>query len=83
MLVSVGGVKEIEDVLTALRVSGRFDPTWLLLFHGALPPVEQRRVFESPPPGVTKVVVAMNVAETSITIPDVAFVVNAGRVKEE
>ena len=83
MLVSVGGVKEIEDVLTALRVSGRFDPTWLLLLHGALPPVEQRRIFESPPPGVTKVVVAMNVAETSITIPDVAFVINAGRVKEE
>ncbi|KAH8053103.1 hypothetical protein JL722_9769 [Aureococcus anophagefferens] len=83
VLVFVVGVKEIEDVLTALRASGRFDPRWLLPLHGALPPDEQRRVFESPPPGTTKVVVATNVAETSITIPDVAFVVDAGRVKEE
>ena len=36
-----------------------------------------------PPPGVAKVVVATNVAETSITIPDVGFVVDGARVKEE
>ena len=40
-------------------------------------------LFEVPPPGTCKVVVATNVAETSITIPDVGFVVDAGRVKEE
>ena len=66
-----------------LRRSGRFDPNWLRPLHGSLPPDDQRRVFEIPPPGTCKVVVATNVAETSITIPDVGFVVDAGRVKEE
>ena len=34
------------------------------------------------PAGCRKIVVATNIAETSITIDDIVFVVNAGRVKE-
>ena len=82
-LVFCAGVQDIDDVLAALKRSGRFDPNWLRPLHGSLPPDDQRRVFEVPPPGVCKVVVATNVAETSITIPDVGFVVDACRVKEQ
>ena len=49
--------------------------------HAGLPAERQRDVFKRPPPGARKVVLATNVAETSITIDDVAVVVDTGRAK--
>lgn len=43
----------------------------------------QRRIFEPIEPNVRKVVIATNVAETSVTVPDIAYVVDSGRVKEK
>lgn len=40
------------------------------------------RVFADPPPGTRLVVVATNVAETAITIPNIRYVVDSGRAKE-
>uniref|UniRef100_A0A673C5N8 RNA helicase n=1 Tax=Sphaeramia orbicularis TaxID=375764 RepID=A0A673C5N8_9TELE len=40
------------------------------------------RVFRSPPPGARLCVVATNVAETSLTIPGIKYVVDCGRVKK-
>ena len=47
-----------------------------------MPPEDQRLVFQRPPRGVRKVVLATNIAETAITIDDVGFVVDTGRMKE-
>lgn len=44
---------------------------------------EQRRVFIRPPEGKRKVLLATNVAETSLTIDDVTVVIDSGRVKQE
>lgn len=53
----------------------------LALYAGQ--PLElQMRAFESPPEGVRKVVVSTNVAETSLTLPDVVYVVDCGFVKQ-
>ena len=42
---------------------------------------EQRRVFEDAPAGLRKVIFVTNVAETSLTIPGVRFVVDSGMEK--
>ena len=42
-----------------------------------------RQVFSKPKRGVRKVVISTNLAETSITIDDCVFVVDAGRMKEK
>jgi ATP-dependent RNA helicase DHX36 len=55
----------------------------LLPLHSLVAPAEQRRVFVRPPPGVRKVVLATNIAETAVTIDDVVCVVDSGRLKEK
>ena len=42
----------------------------------------QAKIFEPTPPGARKVVLATNIAETSITIDDVSLVIDCGRMKE-
>ena len=50
--------------------------------YSLLPGEKQLKVFEPPPEGSRLVVVATNVAETSLTIPNIRYVVDCGRAKE-
>lgn len=50
--------------------------------HANLSSQEQTAVFRPVKPGFRKVVVATNVAETSITIDGIVYVIDCGRVKE-
>eukprot|EP00971_Amphidinium_carterae_P269634 5348971-Amphidinium_carterae.2 len=49
--------------------------------YAALPYEEQQLAFEATPPGCRKVILATNIAETSITIPGIRFVVDTGLMK--
>lgn len=54
----------------------------VLPLYSLLPTKEQMRVFEPPPEGSRMVILATNVAETSLTIPGIRYVFDCGRSKE-
>ncbi|WWD16188.1 hypothetical protein CI109_100613 [Kwoniella shandongensis] len=80
ILVFMPGVMEIRQCITEL-LSTSLGPVEIMPLHANLSSAEQRRVFLPTTPK-RKIVVATNVAETSVTIPDVIYVVDGGRVKE-
>ncbi|KAF5370240.1 hypothetical protein D9615_010076 [Tricholomella constricta] len=53
------------------------------LLHSTIPLADQQTIFEPPPDGVRRIILATNIAETSITIPDVVYVVDTAKVKEQ
>lgn len=63
--------------------AGSSQPLWVLPLYSLLPSHKQARVFEAPPAGTRLCVIATNVAETSLTIPNIKFVIDSGRQKSK
>ncbi|RKO85364.1 hypothetical protein BDK51DRAFT_29854, partial [Blyttiomyces helicus] len=83
----LGGISDDEGEEEALFVppaerGEEAMPLHVLPLYSLLPTQAQLRVFEDPPPGTRLCVIATNVAETSITIPGIKYVVDCGKVKE-
>uniref|UniRef100_A0A0E0P1B2 RNA helicase n=1 Tax=Oryza rufipogon TaxID=4529 RepID=A0A0E0P1B2_ORYRU len=72
----------LKDQLKAHPLLGDPNRVLLLACHGSMATAEQRLIFEKPPPNVRKIVLATNMAEASITINDIVFVVDCGKAKE-
>ena len=53
----------------------------VLTLFAALPQDAQQAVFQRPPPKTRKVILATNIAETSVTVPGVRFVIDCGKAK--
>lgn len=58
-------------------------PLYCLPLYSMLPEKEQIKVFEPPPENSRLCVVATNVAETSLTIPNIKYVVDTGKLKNK
>lgn len=56
-------------------------PLWTLPLYSLLPSHKQQKVFHAAPPGCRLCVVSTNVAETSLTIPNIKYVVDTGKTK--
>ncbi|KAL4579620.1 hypothetical protein LXL04_015774 [Taraxacum kok-saghyz] len=72
----------LKSQLKAHPLLGDPNRVQLLTCHGSMATSEQKLIFERPPPNVRKIVLATNMAEASITINDVVFVVDCGKAKE-
>lgn len=75
-------ISSLKEKLQAHPILGDSDQVLLLTCHGSMASAEQRLIFDKPRDGVRKIVLATNIAETSITINDVVFVVDCGKAKE-
>ncbi|XP_071109259.1 ATP-dependent RNA helicase dhx29-like [Haliotis cracherodii] len=85
VLVFLPGLSDIQELYENLQADRHFSDTTryrVLALHSVLSSTDQSQAFTVPPAGVRKIVIATNIAETGITIPDVVFVVDAGKAKE-
>ncbi|GAA5821485.1 hypothetical protein JCM11251_004646 [Rhodosporidiobolus azoricus] len=85
ILVFSVGVFEITRSIEAIRQavpSSQLSSLLIVPLHANLTSQEQTSVFRPTPRGMRKIVVATNVAETSITIDGIIYVVDCGRVKQ-
>ena len=87
ILLFLTGQEEIdtscEILYERMKALGPSVPELIILpVYSALPSEMQSRIFEPAPPGSRKVVIATNIAETSITIDQIYYVIDPGFVKQ-
>ena len=81
LLVFLPGQREIRGVMSNLQ--GRVPASVILVpLYGDLSIQAQHQAIEPPPPGQRKVVLATNIAETSLTIEGIRVVIDAGLSRE-
>ncbi|XP_056281028.1 putative ATP-dependent RNA helicase DHX57 [Pseudoliparis swirei] len=88
VLVFLPGLAEIKMLYEQLMSNRMFNNRGVSRckvypLHSSLSNEEQQAVFSRPPEGVTKIIISTNIAETSVTIDDVVYVIDSGKMKEK
>ncbi|TNM91248.1 hypothetical protein fugu_019628 [Takifugu bimaculatus] len=88
VLVFLPGLAEIKMLYEQLMSNRMFNNRGskrcaVYPLHSTLSNEEQQAVFSCPPEGVTKIIISTNIAETSVTIDDVVYVIDSGKMKEK
>jgi ATP-dependent helicase HrpB len=81
VLVFLPGAREIRRVQSMIESEASSASVRVLPLFGELPPEDQDAALTPSPPGTRKVVLATNIAETSLTIDGVRVVVDSGLVR--
>ncbi|XAO25250.1 hypothetical protein I312_104067 [Cryptococcus bacillisporus CA1280] len=96
VLLFLTGEEEIEDACRKIRAEGEelankgmAGPLLVVPLYSSLPPHQQQRIFDAAPPARKdglpgrKIVVSTNIAETSLTIDGIVYVVDPGFCKQK
>ncbi|KAL5976173.1 DExH-box ATP-dependent RNA helicase DExH6 [Asimina triloba] len=86
ILVFLPGWDDINQTRERLLASPFFKDSsrfLIICLHSMIPSVEQKKVFRRPPAGIRKIILSTNIAETAVTIDDVVYVIDSGRMKEK
>ncbi|CEJ92219.1 hypothetical protein VHEMI07880 [[Torrubiella] hemipterigena] len=83
ILIFLPGIAEIRTLNDLILGDPRFSKDWLVYpLHSTIATEDQESAFLVPPEGLRKIVLATNIAETGITIPDVTCVIDTGKHRE-
>ncbi|PPQ80799.1 hypothetical protein CVT25_001924 [Psilocybe cyanescens] len=75
--------KALNSPLGPLPINFNSNKYPIHLLHSSIPLQEQQAIFEPPPAGTRRIILSTNIAETSITIPDVVYVIDTAKIKEQ
>lgn len=86
ILVFMTGQEEIEALARTCRDISKHlpdscGPITVIPLYASLPPTQQLRVFQPAPKGCRKIILSTNIAETSLTISGIKYVIDTGMVK--
>lgn len=79
ILIFMNGEREIRDTADALQKQ-ELRHTEILPLYARLSAAEQQRIFQ-PSGGLNRIILATNVAETSLTIPNIKYVIDTGTAR--
>ncbi|KKY14714.1 putative atp dependent rna helicase [Phaeomoniella chlamydospora] len=75
----IGEMRRLHQVITSYPA---FQHGWIFhILHSTVSTEDQQAAFRLPPQGMRKIVIATNIAETGITIPDITAVIDTGKEK--
>ncbi|KAH7912940.1 P-loop containing nucleoside triphosphate hydrolase protein [Hygrophoropsis aurantiaca] len=88
VLIFLPGQEDIESLDKSIKLYARRLPEERMSvvvcpMYASLPPTQQARIFSPTPPNTRKCILSTNIAETSITIPGIRYVIDTGKCKEK
>ncbi|CAK9813370.1 Probable ATP-dependent RNA helicase spindle-E [Anthophora quadrimaculata] len=83
ILVFLPGINEIIEMHSVLALPKYEDAKWdIAILHSSITSEEQQLIFRKPPSGYRRVILSTNIAESSITVPDVKYVIDFCLIKQ-
>ncbi|KAF3428740.1 LOW QUALITY PROTEIN: hypothetical protein E2986_01277 [Frieseomelitta varia] len=83
ILVFLPGMMDIIKLNKIMLENGHYPQNQYVIYplHSRMPTIDQKLIFKEPSEGVRKIIIATSIAETSITIEDVVYVIDCGKTK--